>query len=138
MSRLSGRSIADLAANPVAQAREWASRWGVTLVLKGAPSVIAAPEGEVWVNPTGNSGLATGGSGDVLSGAIGALLGQGLTGPRAAVLGSYLHGLAADLAIEGIARRSLLPGDVTESLARALRALERGEFPPGWRWRRIP
>jgi NAD(P)H-hydrate epimerase len=137
MSRLSGRPISDFAANPVAQAREWATRWGVTLVLKGAPSVVAAPDGEVWVNPTGNSGLATGGSGDVLSGAIGALLGQGLSGPKAAVLGCYLHGLAADLAIEGIARRSLLPGDVAESLAGALRALEREALPPGWRWRRI-
>jgi NAD(P)H-hydrate epimerase len=101
MSRLTGRSIAELRADPVEVAREWALRWGATLVLKGAPSVTADPDGRVWVNPTGNSGLATGGSGDVLSGVIGALLGQGMPGPEAAVLGCYLHGLAADLAVAG-------------------------------------
>jgi hydroxyethylthiazole kinase-like uncharacterized protein yjeF len=138
MSRLTGRSIAELCSDPVGQAREWAQRWGVTLVLKGAPSVIASPDGEVRVNPTGNSGLATGGSGDVLSGIIGALLGQGLSGVRAATLGCYLHGLAADLAVAGIARRSLLPGDVAGGLGRALLSLEKRELPPGWRWRSLP
>jgi NAD(P)H-hydrate epimerase len=159
MSRLTGRSIEELRADPVEVAREWAVRWGVTLVLKGAPSVTAGPDGCVWVNPTGNSGLATGGSGDVLSGVIGALLGQRLPGPEAAVLGCYLHGLAADLAVAGgeagrgpvvgdresrsarpvrpWAQRSLLPGDVTDWLPSALGFLERGLDPPGTRWRRV-
>ena len=153
MSRLTGRSIEELRANPVEVARAWATRWGATLVLKGAPSVTAGPNGRVWVNPTGNSGLATGGSGDVLSGVIGALLGQGMPGPEAAVLGCYLHGLAADLAVAGggvgrgraggdgsarpWAQRSLLPGDVTDWLPSALGFLERGLDPPGLRWRRV-
>lgn len=150
MSRLTGRSLQELRVDPVAVAREWAVRWGVTLVLKGAPSVTAGPDGRVWVNPTGNSGLATGGSGDVLAGVIGALLGQGLPGPQAAVLGCYLHGLAADLAVGKAepgsgpgrparpwAQRSLLPGDVTNALPFALGFLERGCDPPGVRWRRI-
>lgn len=135
MSRLTGRPIPELAADPIARAREWSGRWGVTLVLKGAPTVVAAPGGEVWVNSTGNSGLATGGSGDVLSGAIGALLGQGCSGPRAAVLGCYLHGLAADLAAGGGAQRSLLPSDVCESLRGALALAEQGAEPPRWKWR---
>jgi ADP-dependent NAD(P)H-hydrate dehydratase / NAD(P)H-hydrate epimerase len=135
MSRLTGRPISVLREDPVGQAREWAQRWGVTLVLKGAPSVIASPEGEIRVNATGNSGLAKGGSGDVLSGIIGSLLGQGLTGPQAAALGCYLHGLAADLAVRAMARRSLLPSEVTEMLSQALRLVDEGTEPPSWRWR---
>jgi ADP-dependent NAD(P)H-hydrate dehydratase / NAD(P)H-hydrate epimerase len=162
MSRLTGRSIPDLRADPVETARTWAERWGVTLVLKGAPSVTAGPDGRVWVNPTGNAGLATGGSGDVLAGIIGALLAQRLPGPEAAVVGCYLHGLAADLAVrrreaepgavDGSGRsrpvhcarstrpwaqRSLLPDDVTNWLPLALGLLERGQDPPGLRWKRI-
>jgi NAD(P)H-hydrate epimerase len=159
MSRLTGRSMEELRADPVEVAREWAVRWGATLVLKGAPTVTAGPDGRAWVNPTGNAGLATGGSGDVLSGVIGALLGQRMPGPEAAVLGCYLHGLAADLAVAGDeagcgpvvgdrmsrsvrfarpwAQRSLLPGDVTNRLPFALRFLECGVDPPGWLWRRV-
>jgi len=139
-SRLSGRPIAELARNPIASAREWAQRWGVTLVCKGAPSVIAAADGEVWVNSTGNAGLATGGSGDVLSGIVLALLGQGLDGPGAARLGCYLHGLAADLVVMDVdrAQRSLLPSDVIEALPRAIAQVDSGERPPRWIWRSIP
>jgi ADP-dependent NAD(P)H-hydrate dehydratase / NAD(P)H-hydrate epimerase len=159
MSRLVGRSVEELRTDPVETARAWAMRWGATLVLKGAPTVTAAPDGRAWVNPTGNSGLATGGSGDVLSGVIGALLGQGMPGPEAAVLGTFLHGLAADLAaardsierrpVDGEAagqrarpgppwaQRSLLPRDVIEWLPRAIGCVERGMDPPGWRWRRV-
>lgn len=137
LARLTGSSIEALQSDPIATARTWAQRWGATLVFKGAPSVIASPEGEVWINPTGNSGLATGGSGDILSGIIGALLGQGMDGPRAAVLGCYLHGLAADLwaSEPGRAQRSLLPSDVIETLPRALREIEVRADPPRWRWR---
>lgn len=139
LARLTGAGIDSLKSDPIVVARTWAARWGATLVFKGAPTVIASADGEVWVNPTGNSGLATGGSGDVLSGIIGALLGQGMDGPRAAVLGCYLHGLAADLwaAEPNRAQRSLLPSDVIEMLPRALRAVERSETPPRWRWRWI-
>lgn len=156
MSRLTGRPVPQIRSNPVGEAREWAARWGVTLVLKGAPSVVASSAGEVFVNSTGNSGLATGGSGDVLSGVIGALLGQGLEGRDAAVLGCFLHGLAADLAVapretcagcgcDGSdddptgpahrARRSLLPGEVVEWLPWALGSLEELREPPFWKWR---
>ncbi|MFN8546726.1 MAG: NAD(P)H-hydrate dehydratase [Candidatus Eisenbacteria bacterium] len=133
MQRLSGVSIEEQRRDPLAIARVWAERWGVTLLLKGAPSVIASPLGVVHVNATGNSGLATGGSGDVLSGIIGALLAQGASGPDAALLGSHLHGLAADLVVSkpsSFAQRSLLPGDVIEALPRAIASLQSGEIPP--------
>lgn len=142
MSRLSGLPMAQLREDPIGQARAWAGRWGVTLLLKGAPTVIAAPDGQVTVNSTGNSGLSTGGSGDVLTGLIGALLAQGLRGPAAATLGAYLHGLAADLAVDpGAARiaaqRSLLPRDVVEALPLALRACDDGREGPRTRIRRL-
>jgi NAD(P)H-hydrate epimerase len=139
LSRLTGQPIDALVADPIATARTWATRWQVTLLCKGAPSVVASPDGRVWVNSTGNAGLATGGSGDVLSGIIGALLGQGLDGPRAAILGSYLHGLAADLWTEGAqrAQRSLLPRDVIGTIPEAIAWIQRGDRPPRWRWRNL-
>lgn len=133
MQRLSGVPIEEQRRDPIAVARVWAERWGVTLVLKGAPSVIASPGGTLYVNATGNAGLATGGSGDVLSGMIGALLAQGASGPDAALLGSHLHGLAADLAVANdrdFAQRSLLPRDVIENLPRAIASLRAGDTPP--------
>jgi NAD(P)H-hydrate epimerase len=81
----------------VGAARRLAARSGAVAVLKGARSVIAAPGGEVWINPTGGPGLGTGGTGDVLAGLIGALFSQGLGALDAARLGAYLHGLAGDL-----------------------------------------
>jgi NAD(P)H-hydrate epimerase len=136
LARLTGEGVESLKQDPIATARLWAGRWGVTLVFKGAPSVVASPQGRVWVNPTGNSGLATGGSGDLLAGMIGAFLGQDLPGPDAAVLGCYVHGLAADLwaAKEERAQRSLLPTDVLETLPAALSWVEQGRRPPRWRW----
>jgi len=131
-SRLTGRPVAELRRDPISAAREWAGRWGVTLVAKGAPTVIAAPDGRVWVNPTGHAGLATGGSGDVLTGIIATLLAQGVDGPGAAVLGCYLHGLAADLWES--APRSLTPSDVIERIGKAIARVEEGKPSPRWKW----
>lgn len=89
------------------------------LVLKGAPTVIADPEGSVWINPTGNAGLATGGSGDALTGIIAALMGQRLNPLSAARAGVFLHGLAADLAVAAHGQAGLLPSDVIEYLPAA-------------------
>ena len=126
LSRLTGVGVDTLLRDPVSVAVEWAARWNVTLVFKGAPTVTAAPDGRAWINGSGNSGLATGGSGDVLTGIVLALLGQGVEGPRAAALASYLHGLAADLQVArpAFAQRALLPGDVVDGLPAALAALE--------------
>lgn len=100
-------------------ARTLAARSGSIVVLKGAATVIAQPDGTAWINPTGHNGLARGGSGDVLAGLIAGLLTQGLTPPDAARAGVYLHGLSADLAAVNISQRAILPADVIASLGRA-------------------
>ncbi len=104
-------------------ALELARRMDAIVLLKGASTVIADPEGRVWINPTGNPGLAKGGSGDVLCGLIAGLLAQGLPPFEAAAAGAYLHGLAADLAADlktgGTGYRALLPSDVLHTIGRA-------------------
>jgi len=96
-AHLLGCDTAAIGADRVGSARRLAARSGAVALLKGARSVIASPEGEVWINPTGGPGLGTGGTGDVLAGLIGALLAQGLPALEAAKLGAFLHGLAGDL-----------------------------------------
>ena len=96
-ARLLGWSNADVQADRVGAARALAERSRAVVLLKGARSLIAAPDGELWINPTGGPGLASGGTGDVLAGVVGALLAQQLPALDAARLGAYLHGLAGDL-----------------------------------------
>ena len=103
MARLSGLTVAEVQADRVAVARHWANQWQVVLVLKGAGTVVAHPGGEARLNTTGDDGLATGGTGDVLAGLIGGLLGRGMPPFEAAQLGVYLHGLARDLHRQGMA-----------------------------------
>ena len=93
-------------------ARAFARRYGVYLILKGAVTVIALPDGRVFINPTGNEGMATAGSGDVLTGIIAGLLGQGLTAEKAAILGPYLHGLAGELAGIELSSFGVVAGDI--------------------------
>lgn len=102
-------------------AARFAREYGVVTVLKGAGTVIASPEGELVVNPTGNSGMATGGSGDVLAGMTGALLAQGVKPFEVAAAAVYLHGLAGDIAAEKRGRTSMLPSDLIECIPAALR-----------------
>jgi NAD(P)H-hydrate epimerase len=91
-------------------------------VLKGAATVVAEPGGTAWINPTGNHGLAKGGSGDVLAGLIAGLLAQGMaTAEAAAVAAVYLHGLAADLVASRMGHRTILAGDVIDAMGDALR-----------------
>jgi len=97
MARLTGLTVAEIEANRFEVAQNFAAEYGVILLLKGVRTVIAAPDGRVNINSTGNDGLASGGSGDVLTGLIGGLLAQGLDGFSAATLGAWLHGRAAEL-----------------------------------------
>ena len=129
MARLTGLAPATLEATRIDAAGEWAQRWKVVLVLKGAPTVIAAADGRTLVNPNGNAGMATAGMGDVLTGTIAALIAQGVGAFEAAVLGVHAHGAAGDLVA---ARRGMLgmtAGDVCEALPLALLALERARIP---------
>ena len=96
------------------------------LVLKGARSVIAAADGAVWINPTGNPGMASGGMGDALSGILGALLAQGLGPAEAACLGVYLHGDVADDVARHRGQIGLLASDVIEGVPAGLRRVASG------------
>jgi len=123
MSRLTGISTADIQSDRVGVARDSAAEWGVIVVLKGHQTVIAAPDGWVARCPTGNSGMATGGTGDVLTGLIGGLLAQGSAPWDAARLGVYLHGLSGDLAAEALTPRAMIAGDMLRYLPEAWRRL---------------
>lgn len=117
MARLSGLSLAEVQADRIGTAQRLAVAHNVILVLKGARTVIAQPDGTVYINLTGNAGMATGGSGDVLAGMIGALLAQGYSAVQAAAFGVYWHGTAGDRAA---ARRntdaSLIASDIIDAL----------------------
>ena len=97
MARLTGLEIAEIEADRINIAKKYAEQWQAIVVLKGAPTVIGGPNGTVYVNSTGNSSLATGGSGDVLTGIIAGLAAQEISLQEAAICGVYLHGLAAEL-----------------------------------------
>jgi NAD(P)H-hydrate epimerase len=101
MARLTGLSVKQIQTDRLGSARRAAAEWNSIVVLKGSRTVVAFPDGELYVNPTGNPGMATGGAGDVLAGMIAALIAQGLSSHDAAVLGVYLHGVAGDLAASG-------------------------------------
>lgn len=136
MARLCGAAVADVAARPLEFAAEYARRWGAVVVLKGAPTVIADPRGDVYINSTGSAALASGGTGDVLAGVIGGLMAQGAAPVQAAVAGAFLHGAAGDLgfADDGDTRAfrphlaGLTAGDVARRLPHALAQL-RGDAP---------
>lgn len=104
--------------------RQYAAKYNSVIVLKGSPSIVVDTDGELYLNPTGNDGMATGGTGDVLSGIIGSFLAQGLSPLHAAVCGVYLHGLAGDLAASELGKRSLIAGDLIDFLPDAFSIIE--------------
>jgi NAD(P)H-hydrate epimerase len=120
MSRLTGLSITDVQANRLEVARNFARKHELIVVLKGHRTLIAAPNGTVWTNPTGNPGMATGGTGDVLTGVVAGLIAQH---PRQALeataLAVYLHGLAGDLAMQSVGENSLVATDLLRFLPQA-------------------
>ncbi len=123
MSRLTGLAPGALEARRIEAAREWSERWGAVVVLKGAPTVTAAPDGRATVNATGNPGMASAGMGDVLTGAILAFLGQGLAAYDAARLGAFLHGLAGDRVAERQGIEIVKASEVEAELRPALAAI---------------
>jgi len=120
MARLTGESISQIMDDPIATARKWAKTWKCVVVLKGAPSYIARPDGMVWVNPTGNPGMASGGTGDVLTGMIGGFLAQGLSPWNAAVCSAWLHGACGDSALEYQGALSLTASDLIDEIPAVL------------------
>lgn len=123
MARLLEMSISSVQEDRLGNAGRASREWGVTVVLKGARTVIAAPDGEVLINPTGNPGLATGGTGDVLTGLIAGLLAQGLTPVQAAGAGVFIHGWAADRIASRKGMPGLIAGDLLEEIPYVLKDL---------------
>lgn len=105
-------------------ARGFAGEHNCVLVLKGHRTLTAAPDGRIWVNTTGNPGMAKGGSGDVLAGMIAALLGQGFAPEESAAMAVWLHGRAGDLCAAELGEYSMTPSDLLAALPRAIRELE--------------
>ena len=125
MSTLTGIPVGHIQADREGVAREWSNRWNATLVLKGAHTVIASPGQPVRISPFANPGLATGGTGDVLSGVIVSLLAQGLPPPVAAAVGVHLHAAAGQSVTSRIGNTGLAASDLLDALPLAIAALRR-------------
>jgi NAD(P)H-hydrate epimerase len=122
MSRLTGKTIAEIQADRIGHARAYATEHGVYLVLKGNRSVIAFPDGPVWINPTGSPSMATGGTGDVLTGMIAGLVAQFPHQLENALLAAvYLHGRAGELGADALGEKSFMATDLFEFLPEAMR-----------------
>ena len=137
MLRLLGATDKSALYDRVASVREFATRHKLILVLKGARSLIAAPDGRVFVNPTGNAGLGTAGAGDTLTGIIAAFVAQSAgtlkenADPLAATIAAlYVGGLAGDFAARKLGMRAMVASDIREHLSDAIRSLDpKGEQP---------
>jgi len=124
MSRLTGKTIAEIQADRIGHARAFATEHSVYLVLKGNRSVIAFPDGPVWINPTGSPSMATGGTGDVLTGMIAGLVAQFPKQLETALLSAvYLHGRAGELGGEALGEKSFMATDLFEFLPAAMREI---------------
>jgi NAD(P)H-hydrate epimerase len=124
--RLTGTDSSDF--RLMEEQRAFAMRHGCVVVLKGAHTSVALPDGRVFFNSTGNPGMATGGSGDVLTGMIASLLAQGYDPADAAVTGVYLHGLSGDIALRIHSEESVIAGDILMNIGRAFRETHFNNF----------
>jgi hydroxyethylthiazole kinase-like uncharacterized protein yjeF len=120
MARLIDSTPQKVQDDRIGVAKAFATTYNCIVVLKGNRTVIATPDEKIYINPTGNPGMASGGVGDVLTGIIGGLMAQGLSPLDAALWGVYLHGMAGDLAVQTIGEISLIAGDIIDYIPRAL------------------
>jgi NAD(P)H-hydrate epimerase len=126
MARLLGARVEEVQRHRMQTARVAAERFKSVVVLKGARTVVADPDGEAAIVSTGNPAMATGGMGDVLAGAVAAFIGQGLAPGAAARVAAYLHGLAGDLVAASCGPAGILAGEVAHAMPRALGAVRAG------------
>ncbi len=122
MARLTGMSVKEIQSRRLEVARKGAIDWNAIVVLKGNQTVIAAPNGDAWINSTGNPGMATGGTGDVLTGMLAGLIAQhfpALSAAATVCFGVYLHGLAGDVAYADSGGAPLLATDLIRAIPRA-------------------
>lgn len=123
MARLTGLSIAEIQRDRIGAAGSFAEEYGVATVLKGSRTVVALPDGRIYINPTGNAGMATAGTGDVLAGMITGIAAQGIPVYEAAVAGVYLHGLAGDRAADIVGMHGMVAGDLVPCIPEAMSQL---------------
>ncbi len=131
-ARLLGTSTSDVQSDRLVAARALAERTGAVVVLKGHRTLVAAPDGRVAFNSTGNPGMATAGTGDVLTGIVGAYLARGLEALDAARLAVYVHGRAGDLVAQTLGEESLVAGDLIQALPQVLAELAAAAEPHAW------
>lgn len=123
MARLTSLSKKEIESNRKAISKEFSAKYNCILVLKGNNTIVACPSGKVYVNKSGNPGMATAGSGDVLTGIISSFLGQGFSGFDACKLGVFLHGKAGDYAAKQKTRISMIAGDIIDSIPNAIKKM---------------
>lgn len=128
LSRLINKPVSEIQADRVAAAMMGVAQYGCTIVLKGARTVVATPTDGTWIIPTGNSGMATPGSGDVLSGIVGAFLGRKMKPSHAAIAAAYIHGAAGDMAAEVLGEDGIIATDILDSIPMILASLRGGDF----------
>lgn len=124
LSRLLKVDISDIQKKRIEYSKQVSNKYNVIMVLKGANTVVANAKGDIYVNPTGNSGMATAGSGDVLTGIITSFIGQGIDSYEASILGVYCHGLAGDLAKVDKGEYGIIAGDILDNIPYSLKKLE--------------
>jgi NAD(P)H-hydrate epimerase len=133
MARLLGTQVSVVESNRLETARSAAARWGCVVVLKGPATVIAAPDGRTAINSSGSPALATGGTGDVLTGMVASCLARGLDPYAAASAAVFLHGAAGEVVGERHGAPGAVAGDVVAAIPEALRRLRAGEIPLPYR-----
>lgn len=124
LARLLNKKASEIRENRISVARDFATQYNVILALKGASTVVANPDGEIFINSSGNTALSKGGSGDVLTGLIAGFLAQGLHCMKAAGLGVFIHGMAGEIAGERKTVRAALPTDVIDAIPSVFKELE--------------
>jgi len=124
MARLLDTTTEQVQNDRIGCAIDFARIHGVVVVLKGAQTIVADPDGMYWINPTGNAGMASGGMGDVLTGLIAGLIAQGAHPTHAAVAGAYLHGIAGDIARDKVGEKALTAGSVLKTMPDVFKAIE--------------
>jgi len=128
MAALCGITVEEVQNNRIQVAIRFSKEYNVNVVLKGSGTIVSTPDGRCFINPTGNPGMATAGTGDVLAGLIGGLLGQGLEPADACIAGVYIHGAAGDLAALKKGQHGVIAGDVAEAIPYSIKYLVEDDF----------